>query len=132
IRVLIATLATGVTVPSRSTRTGTCFFMATATSTGTARSPPPRAPCVGLSPPNPHGIPSSGMIPVFAPATTATASHAAHRTIRFLRFISDHGATHVGPTPLLLSGDLLAMACSCLLVEPDISENGPPLFGFML
>ena len=33
----MATLAIGVTVPSASIRTGTCFFSATATTTGTPR-----------------------------------------------------------------------------------------------
>src|SRR6516162_4968462 len=38
-RVLTATLAIGVTVPSRSIRTGTFFLTAVTTSTGTARGP---------------------------------------------------------------------------------------------
>ncbi len=41
-RVLSATLAIGVTVPSASSRTGTCLRTALATSTGTGRLALPR------------------------------------------------------------------------------------------
>src|SRR5260370_38617327 len=85
-RVLTATLAIGVTEPSKSTRTGTRFLTAVATSTGTLRSPCPRGACA-TAPCGDQGFQFAGNTPDFAPTTAAKASSPATPSTKFRFFI---------------------------------------------
>src|SRR5262245_18760595 len=104
-RLLIETLAIGVTLPSASIRTGTVFLMAVATSTGTDRGAFARGACATAPPGhhNDHDQPDHKPPRVAArtpPAATNTTS-APHTNVRFL-IIAVRSAPGLGPLRLPL------------------------------
>src|SRR5262245_40993293 len=90
-RLLIATLAIGVTLPSASIRTGTDFLMAVATSTGTALGGFARGACA-TAPPGHQPARVAAKTP---PAATNTKS-APHTNVRFF-IIAVRSAPGPGP-----------------------------------
>jgi hypothetical protein len=98
---LIATLAIGVTLPSASMRTGTVFFVAVATSTGTARCAVGRGACASapLSHEPAHFEPSH--FAATTPPATSNTTIAPHTNVRFF-IIYARSATRMGPLGLPL------------------------------
>src|SRR5262245_16178205 len=107
-RLLMATLAIGVTVPKASIRTGTVFLMAVAISTGTARGAFARGACATAPPDHDHDHDQPDQpdhkpprVAAKTPPAASNTTSAPHTNVRFF-IIAVRSAPGLGPLRLPL------------------------------